>query len=245
MVGVDEDHHQARPSNNDDAELLARRAAIDALGAAVHELVQAVVATEVPIEELDRVAELVRQATAPLTAQRRGRFEMARADDIVNGVRLYNPVTGRGNPLAPPLQVEVVDGVVVGTCTLGLAFEGPPTYGHGGYSAMLLDQILGHAIATAHHPGMTVELSVRYRRPVPLATPLRLTAEVTGSEGRRIFGRATIATVEEPTTILVEGHGTFVALNPEQATALFARVLGHERAQGTWRPQISTVVRKR
>jgi acyl-coenzyme A thioesterase PaaI-like protein len=49
-------------------------------------------------------------------------------------------------------------------------------YGHGGVSAMLIDQLLGHAAAAAGHPGVTTDLSVRYRRPVPLDVPLRVWA---------------------------------------------------------------------
>jgi acyl-CoA thioesterase FadM len=212
----------------DEAALQARREAIVALGESVHALIQAAVASEVPTEELTRAARLVGDATAPLSASLRGRFDLPRADDLFAGLRLYNPVIGAGNPLSPPLQVNVVDGVAVGVCTLGLAFEGPPTYVHGGYSAMLLDQMLGHAIAAAQHPGMTVELSTRYRRPVPLATPLHLTAQVTGVDGRRIFGIATIATAAEPSVVLVEAHGTFVALNPEQSRRLFASAVGND-----------------
>ena len=44
---------------------------------------------------------------------------------------------------------------------------------------------MGWACAAAGLPGMTVSLQVRYHRPVPLETPLRVYAQVTGTEGRR------------------------------------------------------------
>src|SRR5699024_5804331 len=117
-----------------------------------------------------------------------------------------------------PLDVEVVDGVAVGHCTLGLMHEGPPSYGHGGVSALILDQILGHAYEVNRTAGMTVKLSVRYRRPVPLQTPLRVVGWVDDTPATT---NATIATVEDPDTVLVRAEGTFVTPNPAQVRRLF------------------------
>jgi hypothetical protein len=50
---------------------------------------------------------------------------------------------------------------------------------------MLLDELMGRACVAAGSPGMTVSLQVRYHRPVPLETPLRVHARVTGTEGAR------------------------------------------------------------
>jgi acyl-coenzyme A thioesterase PaaI-like protein len=133
-------------------------------------------------------------------------------------------VTGRGSALAPPLHIEVAGQAVTGTCTLGLAFEGPPGFAHGGVSAMLLDQLLGYAASAAGHPGMTVTLELRYRAPVPLQTPLRLTAGVSDLNGRHVTARGVIATAAEPGQPLVEATGGFVALRPEQAARLFGGI---------------------
>jgi hypothetical protein len=84
---------------------------------------------------------------------------------------MYTLVTGTGSPLAPPLPVTRLDAGATGTCVPGIAHEGPPGYGHGG-SAMLLDELMGWACATAGMPGMTVSLQMRYHRSVPLESPL-------------------------------------------------------------------------
>ena len=171
-------HHPlaARPAAGADAELRTRRAAIGELGDALRELVEQASATEVPEDVLRRVAAQVREAAILLSQRTRTRAEMPGADDLFGGFRMYNPVTGSGSALAPPLHIKVAGNAVVGTCTLGLAFEGPPTFAHGGVSAMLLDQLLGYATGAAGHPGLTVKLETTYRAPVPLQTQLRLTA---------------------------------------------------------------------
>lgn len=208
----------------DDAASQARRATIIELGDALRELVEDAVNTEVGADELRQVAAMARTASQALRARGRKLAELPSADDLLGGIRLYNPVTGDGSPLAPPLRIEVVDGVVVGTCSLGRAFEGPPTYAHGGVSAMLLDQLLGYAASAAGHPGMTIQLDTSYRAPVPLCTPLRLAAEVTDVDGRRVTLKGTIATAAEPGKALVRATGTFLTLRPERAAQLFGLV---------------------
>lgn len=219
-------HHPlaARAAAGEDVALRTRRAAIAELGDALRGMVEQASATEVPEDILRQVAAQVREAAIPLSRQTRTRAGLPAADDLLGGFRMYNPVTGSGSGLAPPLHIEVAGNAVVGTCTLGLAFEGPPTFAHGGVSAMLLDQLLGYATSAAGHPGMTVKLETRYRAPVPLQTRLRLTAEVSEVNGRRVTARGVIATAAEPDTVLVEASGTFVGLRAEQAARLFGGV---------------------
>jgi hypothetical protein len=219
-------HHPLAPRApaREDPALRARRAAIAELGDALRELVGQAAATEVPAEVLRQVAAQARQAATLLGRRTRTRTELPGADDLGGGFRMYNPVTGSGSALAPPLRIELADRGVAGTCTLGLAFEGPPAFAHGGTSAMLLDQLLGYAASAAGHPGMTTRLEIRYLAPVPLQTPLRLTAEVGDVNGRRVTARGVIATAAEPDTVLVEASGTFVALRPEQAARMFGGI---------------------
>jgi acyl-coenzyme A thioesterase PaaI-like protein len=207
------------------ARLRQRREAVTELGDALRALVEQASTTEVPADDLRRAAERIRQTTVLLGRQVRDRASMPGVDDLLGGVRMYNPVTGAGSALAPPLRIEQDADVAVGSCTLGVAFEGPPGYAHGGVSAMLLDQMLGYAVSASGHPGMTVGLDTAYRAPVPLLTPLRLTAEVREIDGRRVTAYGTIATAAEPETLLVAATGTFVALRAEQAQRLFGPFL--------------------
>ncbi|QIZ38975.1 PaaI family thioesterase [Saccharopolyspora sp. ASAGF58] len=207
-----------------ESDLRDRRRAVRELGAALRELTEAAVSTEVDTETLVEAAEQVRALVPALSSARRERGQPATADDGRRPRRLYNPAAGPGNPIAPPMRVEIVDGIAIGTCTLGLAYEGPPSYVHGGISALLLDQILGHAHAANGKPGMTVKLSLRYRRPVPLTTPLRIVGRVVRLDGRWTNSVATISTADDPGTVLVEAEGAFVVPNSEQNKRLFGEL---------------------
>ena len=214
----------AAPSNGSgDPRLRERRQAIDILGDAVRRLVENAASTEVATAELLRVADSVNAAADELGLTRRRRQDLPTADDLLGGIRMFNPVTGTGNGLAPPLRIDLDEATVVatGTCTLGLAYEGPPSYAHGGVSALLLDQILGYATSAAGHPGLTVNLVLDYLRPVPLQTPLRLYAGVVAVEGRIVTAQGSIVTEAEPDVVLVEATGTFKELNADQAARLF------------------------
>jgi acyl-coenzyme A thioesterase PaaI-like protein len=197
------------------------RAAIAALGHELRALVDATVRTAASPETLHRVADGVRGLTGQLTGRRRARAEIPSVDEFPGGVRMYSPVTGAGSPLAPPMRVTPADGGVAGTCVLGIAHEGPPGYGHGGMSAMLLDEAMGWACAAAGTPGMTVSLQMRYHRPVPLETPLRVFAKVTGVEDRKASVGGVITTEKDPSTVLVAAEGVFVSPDPDRARALF------------------------
>mgnify|MGYP000424448694 CR=1 FL=1 len=129
-----------------DAELMA---ATTDLGAALRELIEATVVTTAGAAEARASAELVRAATARLSVSRRPKSQLPELDDPMSGRRVFNPVGGIGNALAPPLLIREEDGGVVAEATLGIAYEGPPSYLHGGMSALFMDQLLGSAAGAA------------------------------------------------------------------------------------------------
>ena len=205
------------------AELTERRAAVAELGDALRVLTSSAIGSEVAVDVLRAVAGDVRALATTLAERQRRLDEPSSVDDLQRGHRAYNPVVGSGNPVAPPMRVEIVDGAAIGWCTLDWRYEGPVTYAHGGVSALLLDQLMGHAAAAAGHPGVTGRLEVRYRATVPLGEPLRLHAELIDVLGVRAAVRGSISLATAPDDALVEAEGRFLALRPEQATRLFGR----------------------
>ena len=214
--------HDGAPEAEPPAALVDRRDAVAQLGEALRELTSLAIGTEVAVDVLRSVAEDAHRLAALLAGRQRGLAELSSVDDLHRGQRWFNPVVGTGNPIAPPMRVEHVDGAAIGWCTLDRRYEGPPTYVHGGISALLLDQIMGHAAAAAGHPGVTARLEVRYRSTVPLGQPLRLHARLIDVLGVRAALRSSISLASAPDVPLVEAEGRFLALRAEQAARLFA-----------------------
>lgn len=85
---------------------------------------------------------------------------------------------------------RVAPGVVEGEYTAPEHQAGAPGVVHGGIQAALLDETLGFAIQAAREPAdvdfdiVTVEFSLRYRRPAPTGQPLRLRGRLVRQEGR-------------------------------------------------------------
>jgi acyl-coenzyme A thioesterase PaaI-like protein len=204
-----------------DAEPLA--AAVD-LGTALRELLEVSVTTTVTAGEVRAAAGLVRQATERLAVARRPASQLPALDDPATGRRVFNPVTGVASALAPPLLVHREGDGVVAEATLGVAYEGPPSYVHGGMSALFMDQMLGAAAGAAGLWGMTAHLELDYRGPLPLQTKLVFRARVAENTGRKSVITGTIALADEPDRVLVEARGVFVMPRPEKAQAYFGSI---------------------
>ena len=80
---------------------------------------------------------------------------------------------------------------------------------HGGFVAAAFDEVLGFVQSLSGRPGMTGTLIVRYRKPTPLHTPLRFTAEYLRSEGRKLY---TEARVHAGDVLCAEAEGIFVSI---------------------------------
>ena len=121
-----------------------------------------------------------------------------------------SPVSGAANPLAPPLRLRREGAVIRGTATFGSAYEGPPGHVHGGFVAAALDELLGMAQTLSGQRGMTGTLTVRYRRPTPLARPLELTAELDRVEGRKTY---VVGTLHAGDVVYAEAEAVFISVD--------------------------------
>lgn len=185
-----------------------RLAALCALAGQTRELMDAVALSEAGQAELVAVTAELAAITARLNAVSRATpqpFEIAPDGTLRH---LGNAVTGAANPHALPLVVERLGAGVRAEVTFRPLHEGPPSAVHGGISAMILDHLLGQAVAAAGSAGMTGTLSVRYGKPVPYGEPLVATAEHTRSEGRKTWAAGRIALPDG--TALVEATGLFI-----------------------------------
>jgi len=125
------------------------------------------------------------------------------------GIVRHDPVTGPENALAPPLVMEVTDdGWVHGELVLGLPYQGPPATVHGGICAALLDAALAVANRRAGHTGMTARLTVEYKRPTPLFTPITVRAKQISTSGRK---RYTVGEIIVHGFVTVRADGLFIA----------------------------------
>jgi acyl-coenzyme A thioesterase PaaI-like protein len=170
------------------------------------DIVTAAAAVKAVADELERVA-------AP------GRRLRAQPDPAGHPQEFFptSPVIGFANPVAPPVVVEAVDGELRGTAYFDYQYEGPPTCVHGGVIAMVFDEMLGAANILARSPGMTGTLTIRYRKPTPLRTPLRLEARFMGRDGRKI---TTYGAIFHGDVLTAEAEGLFIELVPQRFLAI-------------------------
>ena len=134
-----------------------------------------------------------------------------------------SPIAGFLNPIAPPVRLEYVEGAdggpaeVRATAWFDYPYEGPPSCVHGGVIAATFDEILGAVIMVTGNPGMTGTLSVRYRKPTPLRTDIRLEARYLGRDDRKI---RTWAGMYHDDVLTAEADGLFIEVLPRQMLAI-------------------------
>jgi hypothetical protein len=160
------------------------------LAKALRELTGVLVTSTPSIEDMDDIAERLELQAQQFAKAPRLYGQMAFQADGEHGRRgevnhELNAVGGWSNPLAPGLNMWFDGDRAKGTVTCGWAYEGPPGHIHGGYVAAILDQFMGMAQILGKNPGMTGTLNVRYHRPSPLNTELKLEAWLERVEGRK------------------------------------------------------------
>ncbi|RME83043.1 MAG: PaaI family thioesterase [Caldilineae bacterium] len=93
--------------------------------------------------------------------------------------------------------------------------QGYPGRVHGGVVAAMLDETLGRAVwGDAKTWGVTAELTIRYKAPVPLGEMLTAVGRVV-LERRRLF-KAEGELLTADGTVAVVAHGTFIKMPLEQ-----------------------------
>lgn len=187
----------------------------------VRRLIDHLVAADVPEEDLAEAVTLLQKLDDTLTHHPRALARTVEPPDLRDLQKLFSgdPVVGKRNPIAPPVDIEVVDGAVVGRARFGRAYEGPPGYVHGAIVASVFDQLLGLSVLAAGRMGMTGTLSIKYRAPTPLHTEVVFRGRAEPGSGRKIVARGTLHAGD---TLCAEAEGLFVKLRLERALELFS-----------------------
>ena len=101
------------------------------------------------------------------------------------------------------------DGVMEVTLSSSRENEAGIDIAHGGWTAAVMDDLLGHLGAAQGVFAVTASLTVEFLRPVPIERPLRARAWCETSEGGRRLHKAEL-TLAATGAVLARGQGVFV-----------------------------------
>jgi hypothetical protein len=117
-------------------------------------------------------------------------------------------ISGRANPLAPPMQWHPEGDILRGWATYTGAYEGPIGNVHGGFVAAAFDDLMGMAQMASGIAGYTGTLTVKMLRPTPLNRRIDYEAGVDRVDGRKIY---VWAKSRDADTLLAEAEIVFIA----------------------------------
>ena len=111
---------------------------------------------------------------------------------------------------------ELDNGELLGVFTPRVEHQGYPGRLHGGIASTILDETIGRAINISDPAawGVTVELTVRFRKPVPLDEDVRVLARITKDSSRLFEGTGTILLGDG--SVAVEAAGKYLKMPIDQ-----------------------------
>lgn len=157
-------------------------------------------------ELIEAAAHLADVLDRPPSVRERGGLSAAGGDDAILTER--SGISGRSNPLAPPMEFLLEGDVTRGHATWGAAYEGPEDCLHGGFVAAAFDDLLGCAQMASGIAGFTGTLTVKMIKPTPLYRRIDYAAGVDRTEGRKIF---CWGTAHDGDKLLAEAQCLFIA----------------------------------
>jgi acyl-coenzyme A thioesterase PaaI-like protein len=131
-------------------------------------------------------------------------------------------VCGESNPAGVHVRFyEQEDGSVLARFTGQEHHQGYPGRMHGGVITAIMDETMGRAIMIPHPAGtglrgetvwgVTAELNLRFRRPVPLGVELIAAGRIVSENARFFEGRGELYLPDG--TVAVEGTGKYIKLD--------------------------------
>lgn len=188
------------------------------VGDEARRLIASLVSCTTDTEQLHQVAEALALQSDILQSdpQLHGRVAFEEASGYGDRAHLgyeLGSMDGQCNPIAAPISAWVEGDRVYGRVTMGWQYEGPPFSVHGGFVAALFDHFLGVGQRITKQPGFTGTLTVKYLKPTPINTELRLEGWVQRTEGRKNFLAGEMWAGEIKTATC---EGIFISISPEQ-----------------------------
>ena len=125
-------------------------------------------------------------------------------------------VCGGANANGMQLTFEQDDAAqrIRGRFRIGPQYQGATGYLHGGMIATLLDEVMAKVSRFRKEHAVTADLTVEYRKPVPVGDELIVEGWETGSEGRLRSREGEIRTASG--VVLARGKAKFVVIDPAQ-----------------------------
>jgi uncharacterized protein (TIGR00369 family) len=101
-----------------------------------------------------------------------------------------------------------------GRFALGANYRGGAGFAHGGIIAVVLDEAMGKLSKLTEERAVTAELSIEYRKPVPVEQEIVVQGWQVEESGRNRFRAAEIH--DTLGNLLARGKGRFVVVDPEK-----------------------------
>jgi len=125
---------------------------------------------------------------------------------------------GPRNPIGMHLHFDKASGEgVVARVALAPQYQGWRGIAHGGIVMALLDEAMAHAAGFAGHRGVSANVNVRFRKPVPLEQPIEVRGRVTWQR-RNVLG-VDASIFDSAGNVLAHAEGSFVSLGSLEAAA--------------------------
>ena len=191
------------------------------LGAAARRLNHAIVARDVELEQLQSaIAALSSIAEEFERSDRRERsfahFKDSKRVEFVDGdimtSHICRPGSGPGSPHGLEMTVTRNGDVAEARFVIGDSYEGAPGRSHGGIVALAFDDAMGFVLSIIHSVAYTGEISVRYKAPTPLNTPLVIRARLDRIEGRKLHLVAEMSEDRPDAPLIATSHALFIAI---------------------------------
>lgn len=103
---------------------------------------------------------------------------------------------------------ELDNGELVAICTTKEEHQSYPGRLHGGISSALLDETIGRAVSIANPTiwGVTIDLNMKYRKPVPLGEEIKIIGRITKETNRMFEGSGEIILANGDVAVTATGR---------------------------------------